>query len=682
MIFRFDFGNPFCTEAVTKEIPAKTGLEAEKEFSVYGELSLNTGFSFKMSLQKNSVIYGFGQSMGGINKKGRKYISYCTDDPVHTEGKDSLYGAHNFFIIHNPGEKHTDLGFFFDYPGRITFDIAFTETDRIIISAEEKDISCYVIKPEGKNPLEDITRQFREIIGRSYIPPRWALGYMQSRWGYRTKEDIESVYENYTKAGIPLDSICMDIDYMVEFKDFTIDGEKFPSFPDFVSKLKKDGVRLVPIIDAGVKIEPGYDVYEEGVKNNYFCKKADGKDYVAGVWPGRTHFPDFLNPEARRWFGLKYKVLTDTGVEGFWNDMNEPAMFYSDEGLSEAVEALKNTDLSKLDINGFFAFKDKVTGIANNENDYKRFYHRCIQNGKEVTVNHHKIHNLFGYNMTRAAAEGLNEINPSKRFLLFSRASYIGMHRYGGIWTGDNSSWWSHIKLELSMMPGLNMCGILYTGADIGGFGYNASRELLMRWIEFGLFTPLMRNHAALGTRDQECYRFENPEDFARLIRFRYRLIPYIYTEYMKSALKNTMYFRPLSFVYPEDMDCLEIEDQLMVGDSLMVAPVLEPNSTGRNIYLPEDMIEVRLTNTEEIIQTEIPKGRHYIKFPLDELVFYIRKGHALPLAKPAMRTDLIDFENLSYIGDKEVIQKAGKEGIPPYKVYIDDGFTTEYKEI
>ena len=681
MVSKFIFGKPFETDAVVEKINSA-------DVNLLCNDKLNAGikdgkFNFHFVMDENIMIFGLGQAMGGINKRGRIYHSYCTDDPSHTENKESLYGAHNFIIIHNQDCAKEDFGLFFDYPGRLTFDIGFTNVNDLYVYCDSGDIAVYKItldneftklyenSPEkcNENPLTNIVRQFREIIGRSYIPPRWAFGFMQSRWGYKTEKDIRDVYEGYKKAGIPLDSICMDIDYMKDFKDFTVDKEKFPDLKGFSDELKKDGVRLVPIIDAGVKIEDGYDIYEEGVKNNYFCKKADGENFVAGVWPGRTHFPDFLQPEVRKWFGQKYKILTDMGIEGFWNDMNEPAIFYSDEGLAEVLEKVKSFDTSNLDIYSFFNFKDLPGRLSNSQDDYNRFYHKVCENGECKMIKHNNIHNLYGYNMTRSAGEELEKIMNGKRPLLFSRASYIGMHRYGGIWTGDNCSWWEHLALEIKMMPSLNMCGFLYSGADIGGFGCNTSRELLLRWLAFGIFTPLMRNHAALGTRDQECYRFENSDDFKNVISVRYRLLPYLYSEYIKAAVKNEMFFRPLSFDYMEDRRCSEIEDQLMVGGDIMVAPVYKPNSKGRNVYLPEDMTEVRFYSGK-IAVNELEAGDHYIEVPADNVVFFIKKDHVIPVARAAENTDNVDYNNLELIGS--FAESAS------YELYNDDGYTSD----
>lgn len=681
MIKKFIFGKPFETDATVLQIAKENQFvqnEAVEELKSQNceVLCSESGFSFECKLKEETVVYGLGQAMGNINKRGRTYTSYCSDDPSHTENKESFYGAHNFIIIYNPSDINSSKGFFFDYPTRITFDIGYTKIDKLKVSCKTSDIAIFEILPEKNssikidNPLKNIVTQFRNLIGQSYIAPRWALGFMQSRWGYRTEQDIRTVYESYKKAGIPLDSICLDIDYMKDYKDFTVDSEKFSNLKKFSDELKADGVRLVPIIDAGVKIEEGYDVYEEGVKNDFFCKKQDGKNFVAGVWPGRTHFPDFMKADVRKWFGQKYKVLTDMGIEGFWNDMNEPAIFYSDEGLEEVIKRIKAVDTSNLDINSFFSFKDIVLAVSNSQDDYNRFYHEVTQDGKTYKVKHNDIHNLYGYNMTRSAGEELAKIRDGKRTLLFSRSSYIGMHRYGGIWTGDNCSWWEHLALEIKMMPSLNMCGFLYTGADIGGFGCNVSRDLLLRWLAFGVFTPLMRNHSAIGTRDQECYQFEKSEDFKSVVNVRYRLLPYLYSEYIKASVKNEMYFKPLSFEYPNDARCLEINDQLILGNEIMIAPVYTQNAKGRMVYLPQDMILVRFMPDGKIIQEKISAGDHYIEVPLNEVVMFVKLGSVVPVAKPALNSDKLDYDNLTLVGD--IASEAS------YSLYFDDGYTTK----
>lgn len=653
MVKKYVYGNPFETEAVVTDIRPETDAPA------YGTVAVNddSSFSYTYKLAAKDRVYGLGENVRGINKRGFEYISNCTDQPKHHEDAKSLYGAHNFLIV----DGETRFGLFFDYPSTMTFDVAYRTKDNLVITCDRSDLYLYVIT--GDNDL-DIVKQFRKIIGRSYIAPKFAFGFGQSRWGYRTKEDFRKVVNEHRSKHIPLDMVYMDIDYMEDFKDFTLNPDEFADFPDFVEEMREQNIHLVPIIDAGVKIEKGYDVYEEGIEKGYFCKRADGSEFVAAVWPGETHFPDFLNPDARRWFGDKYKILLDMGIDGFWNDMNEPAIFYTPEGLERAKKLIKDFSDNPDDTPAFDVLWS-LEELANNPEDYKSFYHNV--NGKKIC--HADVHNLFGYNMTRAAGEAFERIKPDERVLMFSRSSYVGMHRYGGIWMGDNLSWWSHLLMNLKMLPSLNMIGILYTGADIGGFGSDTSRDLVLRWLALGVFTPLMRNHSAKGTREQEFYQFEDASDFESVISVRYRLIPYIYSEYMKAALDDEMMFKPLAFVYPDDDIAVQIEDQMMLGNEVMITPVYTQNAQGRFVYLPEDMMFVKFMGDGSIYTEKMEKGSHYISVTLNEVPLFIRENKCIPLATKAESTADIDEDNLTLIG------YDGAE----YRLYNDDGIHKDY---
>ncbi|MGN0270475.1 MAG: TIM-barrel domain-containing protein, partial [Candidatus Weimeria sp.] len=483
MIRKITINNPIDTGSVVKEIEPERHFTTDKELddaTLFERFAADSAAkTLSLVLKDDEQVYGLGETVRGMNKRGWTYTANNSDDPDHTEGKHSLYASQNFFII-TDGKKAA--GYYVDYPGYLTFDVGYTIHEELRIIFTDLDADIYEITGDGENSPRAIVREFRGLTGQSYIPPIWAFGFGQSRWGYRTEDDVREVADRYEKAGVPLDSIYLDIDYMERYKDFTTDDEKFPDFRDFTAEMKKRGIRLVPIIDAGVKIEEGYDVYEEGVKNGYFCRKENGENFTAAVWPGRVHFPDFLNDDARKWFGDKYRFLLDQGIEGFWNDMNEPAIFYSDEHLKEVFEKIEDYKGKNLDINTFFEFKDLVGTIDNNPVDYRSFYHNF--HGKNIR--HDKVHNLFGFYMTRAAGEAFDRYRKDKgtdkRYLMFSRSSYIGMHRYGGVWTGDNKSWWSHILLAMQQMPGLNMSGFLYTGSDTAGFGDDTTEDLAMRW--------------------------------------------------------------------------------------------------------------------------------------------------------------------------------------------------------
>ena len=645
MIQRFSFGHPFPTQSVVLSLPAESGPVP---------FLTPDGSGWRFTLSEQAAVYGLGEMPRGINKRGWHYITNNTDESRHSEDKLSFYGAHNFLLVR---DGSTCFGLFVDFPGKVYYDIGYTRHDLFSFHTETPDYDLYLLSGGNENA---ICKEFRTLIGRSYIPPKWAFGLAQSRWGYKTEEDVREVARQYKEHDLPLDMICMDIDYMQDYADFTVNKQRFPDLAALSAELKAQGIRLVPIIDAGVRIDPNDPTCTEGLEKGYFCKKADGTPFVAAVWPGKAYFADFLRPEVREWFGHKYKALTDCGIEGFWNDMNEPAIFYSREGLAERLDhpPVPHDD-GTID---HFGQAIGWLNLSNAPEDYARFYHKV--DGK--MVRHDQVHNLYGYNMTRAASEGLASIAPGKRFLLFSRSSCIGMHRYGGVWTGDNHSWWSHLLLNLKMLPSLNMCGFLYVGADLGGFNADTSRDLLLRWLALGAFTPLMRNHSGCDTRRQEFYQFEGPEDFRSVIETRYRLIPYLYSEYMKAALNGDMLFKPLAFVYPEDEIALQTEDQLMLGNEVMIAPVYTQNATGRMVYLPEEMLFVKFGPEGHIAQEVLPAGTHFVKVALNEVPLFIRKGACIPVADPAQTVADIDPATIRMIGWPGA----------SYDRYDDDGVT------
>ena len=344
MVKKYRIGKPFNTEAVVGNIE----LSDIKSFPL--ELSSGEKLVIKFPLDSGDIIFGLGEAVRGINKRGWIYESWCSDETNHTEDKRSLYGAHNFIVVSGKAK----FGLFVDYPSKIEWDLGYSNLDEAVITLDKADADLYYI--DGENEL-DIVKQFRKIIGKSYIPPFWAFGYQQSCWGYSKQEDFINVRDNHKKNNLPLDCIYMDIDYMERFKDFTVNTELFPDFKAFVKDMKENNIHLIPIIDAGVKKEKGYSVYDEGHENGYFCKDKDGNDFECGVWPGIVGLPDFLNPDARRWFGRQYKILTDMGIDGFWNDMNEPALFYSKKGLKKAFDKLDKIKENEVDIWSFIETK-------------------------------------------------------------------------------------------------------------------------------------------------------------------------------------------------------------------------------------------------------------------------------------------------------------------------------------
>ena len=603
MIQRFVIGKPFPTESVVLDLPAETGPVP---------YLTPDGDGWQYVMQEKDIVYGLGEMPRGLNKRGWHYETNNTDESEHGENRLSYYAAHNFLLI-SPADGSGCIGIFVDFPGKVSYDIGYTRHDTLRFATAEPNYALYLITAPA---AAEVAKKFRQLIGPSYIPPKWAFGLAQSRFGYKTEADIREVAAQYKANGLPLDMICMDIDYMQSYADFTIDKARFPDLGKLAADLKAEGIRLVPIIDAGIRCDDNDPVCHEGLEKGYFCTKEDGTPFVAAVWPGKAYFTDFLRPEARAWFGRQYKVLTDLGIEGFWNDMNEPALFYSPERLKaffENAAALSRKD--NLDQNDFFGLVRSVMGLMNAPEDYRSFYHDTAAG----RVRHDRVHNLYGGCMTRAAGEAFQTLRPGQRTLLYCRSSIIGAHRWGGIWLGDNHSSWSQLLANIQMMPAVQMCGFLYSGADLCGFSEDTTPDLALRWLEFGLFTPLMRNHA--------------------------------------------------------DADAREVDDQLLLGEGLMVAPIHTQNAHGRTVYLPEGMKMLRLRSVSDYDEEVLPAGRHYLPCGLDEVLLFIRPGHTVPVAQPAANTAQLDDTALTF-------WRFAPDGQPaPYRMYTDDGVTTDHNK-
>ena len=659
MIRRYSFGAPVNTGAVAADLPAESGPLPYFTLSREGET-----ITLTLTLSEDEILFGLGETLRGMNKRGHLYRSWNSDVFNHTEERPSLYASHNLLVFFRPGRL---FAVYLDDPGEVVWDLGYTRRDTAAITSVNGRLDVYVLEEET---LTETARAFRRLTGPSYLPPRWAFGYLQSRWGYASDAEIRSVADAHRQRGIPLDGICLDIDYMDGFRNFTWNREAFPDFAGLNREMKKDHLRLVPIIDAGIKAEPGYAPYDQGKEASFFCTKEDGSDFVAAVWPGRCCFPDFLREDVREWFGDCYRPLLEAGVEGFWNDMNEPALFYTDETLSAAFAEVDRRRAGTENPEDMWFLQSALNGIANNPEDYRRFYH--MADGERIR--HDKVHNLYGASMTRAAAEGFRRFDPDKRFLLFSRSSFVGAHRDGGVWQGDNFSWWSHIRLALQMLPGMNLCGFLYCGCDLGGFGCNTTEDLLERFLQLGVFTPLMRNHSALHTRDQEIYRFSLWPVMRDTLTVRYALLPYLYSEFMKAAREDGMFFRPLAFDYPADPRACRVEDQLMLGEGCMIAPVYEPNACGRYVYLPEDMLLVRFRSAEDYDLEPLPAGNHWIRLALGEFPLFVRENHLLLLCPGGERSDLLDDSAFTVLGRIT--------GEAEYTLYRDDGVSRRPKPV
>ncbi|CAN5899546.1 glycoside hydrolase family 31 protein [soil metagenome] len=490
--------------------------------------------------------FACGQRTGGLEKTGGAQLFWNEDPPMgHTVAHDNLYTSTPFTLVMNHGRA---WGLFFDNTHRVEFDLAKEEAGRARFEACGGDLVYYVFcGPEPK----DVLQHYTELTGRTPMPPMWSLGHQQSRWSYMSEKEIWDLATTFRKRNFPCDVIHFDIDYMDGFRVFTWNEENFPDPKKLLADLKDEGFHTVSIVDPGVKADVNYDIYAEGRKRDLYCKTNDGEEYHNVVWPGMCAFPDFTNPETREWWGAKHEKLLDDGIAGIWCDMNEPALFVPEQSTMPGDVVHPGGGDAKL---------------------------------------HAQIHNAYGSLMAQAVREGLLKLRPDQRPVVISRSGYAGRQRHAIQWTGDNSSWWEHLWMSMPQLMNMGLGGVSWAGVDIGGFFDDCDGELLARWYEFGAFQPFCRNHASKGTVNQEPWAFgERYEAVAReMIQLRMRLLPYFYTLFEECHRTGTPIIRPLLFEYPGDTTTYNTDDEFLVGDAMLVAPITRPGIEHRHVYLPE----------------------------------------------------------------------------------------------
>lgn len=400
-----------------------------------------------------------------------------------------------------------------------------------------------------------------------------------------------------------------------------------------MDQLKELGFHIVPIVDPGVKKDPLYAVYMEGVDNDYYCKTAEGEIYTGPVWPGESAFPDFTESRVRDWWKEKQSFYTELGIDGIWNDMNEPAIF---------------NETKTMDVNV----------IHTNEGDRKT---------------HGEIHNLYGMFMSQASYEGLKALLEGKRPFVLTRAGYSGVQRYAAVWTGDNRSFWEHMSMAMPMVLNLGVSGVPFAGPDIGGFAHHTSGELLARWTQMGVFFPYVRNHSAIDMLRQEPWSFgeEIEKICQQYISMRYEWMPYLYHWFYEASTTGLPFMRPLVLEYPTDPEVYNLCDQFLVGDSVIIAPIYRPNTQYRSVYLPEG-------EWVDYWSGERFAGKQHIHVhaPLEKLPIFVRSG-AILLQGP-VRQHAGEKAAEEYVAAVAYLQGAGHTS--QFEWYEDDGLTFEYE--
>jgi alpha-glucosidase len=560
--------------------------------------TLNDAFAIRRRRGSNDAIFGLGEKTGGHNRTGRAFTLWNTDvldphgtaeftagrpagdpraDPTSPEFDPYYVSIPLFYHQSQPGGDM--MGSFIDNGYRAGYD--FRRPDEYAIRFEGGQYTEYLFAGPR---MPDILEAYTWLTGRIPLPPMWSLGYHQCRWFRYTQDQVEAIARRHRESEIPCDALWLDIDYMDGYRVFTWDTGAFPDVPGLISRLGAAGFRLVTIIDPGVKYEPGYRVFDSAVERDVICRTEGGDIYIGEVWPGRSTFPDFVAAEARDWWGELVAAHARSGVAGIWNDMNEPA-----------------------------------TGAI--PPDRMRFDH-----GRQ---SHERYHNQYGLLMAMATMAGLRDALPGLRTFALSRAGFAGIQRYAANWMGDNVSRWDHLQLSMPMGMGLGVSGQAFVGADVGGFRGDSDAELFLRWMQYGSLTPFFRNHSEVGTVDQYAWAWGDAvlELVRNAIALRYRLLPYIYSAFVRAAETGAPVQRPLVFDHQYDGLVRDIDDEYLFGPDLLVAPVTIAGQTARQVYLPAG--EWYDWHTGELVRGG---GYTLAVTPMDRIPIYARAGAVVPM--------------------------------------------------
>ncbi|MEO1968786.1 MAG: TIM-barrel domain-containing protein [Sphingomonadaceae bacterium] len=559
-----------------------------------------TSFAIDKDLGLGEHIFGMGDKTGGVDRRGKSFTNWNTDSYGFDNATDPIYKSIPFYV--SVGGKGGAYGLLLDNTYRSWFDFGHRTADRIEIGAVDGPVDYYVI---AGPTMRDVVRGYTHLTGKAPMPPRWMLGYQQSRWSYMSEKEVRDLAARLRKDRVPTDVIWLDIDFQDRNRPFTINHKTFPHFKQMVGDLDAMGIKTVAIADLHIAHAPdqGYAPFDQGIAQDRFVKNADGSLYVAPVWPGPSVFPEFTQASTRAWWGTLFKGLVDDGIAGIWNDMNEPAIFDTP------------TKTMPLDV------QDRISGPEHITR----------------TTDQREIHNVFGMENSRATYEGLLKLRPNERPFVMTRASYAGGQRYAATWTGDNSSTWEHLKLSVSQTLNLGLSGFSWAGADVGGFTGGPSPELLTRWFEYATFAPIFRDHSQKDAPRAEPW-VDGPEQLAirrRYVDARYRLMPYLYAVAANTAETGDPFMRPIAYDYPGVLDSgCNMSMQFTVGGALLVAGNPKPESPrsyaaclpkgGWYDYWTGEKVTGKLSEDGSVAQLEIaPK--------LDALPVFVRAGTILP---------------------------------------------------
>lgn len=576
-------------------------------------------------MPEDEHYYGLGEKSTPLDKRGRSYVMWNTDPGGFDASSEPLYQSVPFFIGLRQGRAY---GLFFDNTFRSSFDMGAEDRDMYSFGAEGGEMNYYFFA--GPTPKRVVSR-FTELVGRSPLPPRWAIGYIQSRYSYYPQSKVRFIADNFRQRGIPCDAIFLDIDYMDGFRVFTWDKSRFPDPQGMMASLRPEGFHFIAIVDPYVKVDPNFWVYQQGVANGYFLKKPDGTIFTGRGWPGASAFPDYTSEKVRDWWAGLYKEQLEQGISGFLTDMNEPTVL-------GGASAQPTIDLNVMHATDF------------------------------GPRSHAEIHNVYGMLETMATRDGMLRVHPNERPLIITRATYAGGQRYAAEWSGDNWGTWDHLRLSMPMLDGMSLSGFQFSGADIGGIFPIPSPELYARWLQSGVLTPFCWTHSA-GPGNLEPWAFGNRlEEINRnSIKLRYHLLPYIYTAFWEAEQTGVPIMRPLLLDFPDDPAAVDRNDEYLFGNDLLVAPVTKDYDLSRGVYLPKGVWFDYWTDQRYVGPANIE-----VAAPMERIPLFVRGGAIVPSQQDMQYTGQAPIDPLTL--------DVYPAGTSHRQYYEDDGISFDYR--
>ncbi|MBQ3630656.1 MAG: DUF5110 domain-containing protein [Prevotella sp.] len=526
------------------------------------QFSVQDGHSVATFDVGDADLYGTGEVYGDLRRNGETEGFWNKDNGLYlSEGGKRLYQTHPWVLgVRKDG---TAFGLIADntWKSKLT-------TDRIV-RFESEGPAFRVVVIERQSPAE-VLCELGRLSGTIEMPPLWALGYHQCRHSYVPDTWAMEIADTFREKQIPCDVIWLDIIYMDGFRIFTFSPKEMPDPKRFNDYLHERHFKSVFMIDPGVKVDPDYFVDQQGMAGDYYVKTKDGEPFVGRVWPGDTHFPDYIRPEVRHWWSTLYKDFMATGIDGIWNDMNEPSVFGGPDG-SMPEDNMHGTEND-------YTQADNSANNSNHNSQFSNLNSQFSTLNSQLTnsqFSHLRYHNVYGYNMVKASRDGILMANPQKRPFVLSRSNFLGGQRYAATWTGDNASTWEHMKASIPMTLNMGLTGQPFNGPDIGGFARDCNAELLANWTAIGVYFPFVRNHCSLQEVQQEPWAFgEKVEQVCRTaINRRYRLLPYVYTLFREAALTGMPVMRPVFMSDPSNPALRSEQQAFLLGGDLLIVP-------------------------------------------------------------------------------------------------------------